>query len=181
VIIRGDMPPWSSRRCDVRGLLIGRGLSALTAVGLALCLVGPVAAQSNSLEVVFRETFGRGAAPSGVGNVRGAIVTEVFTFTGEVPTGDPRCPARTTGSTTATWPDGSTITTEEHWLICFPGSSRSAPGGLVSYGNPETSSGTYTLVGGTGAFAGITGSGTITATIAGDILVIHYSGTFNLP
>jgi hypothetical protein len=165
----------------MQALRFGRALGLPIAAVLALCLAGPAAATTDAFEAVFRETFGQGAAPSGVGNVRGVSVTEVFTFQGEALTGDARCPARTTGSTVATWPDGSTLTTEEHWLICFPGWSRAAPGGLLSYGNPETSTGTYEIIGGTGVFAGITGSGTVTAKIAGDILVIHYSGTVMLP
>jgi len=158
-----------------------RYLGMALAAPLALALAGPVAADTVSFEAVFRESFGRGNAASGVGHVGGALVTEVFTFGGEVRTGDPRCPARTIGTTVFTWPDGSTVTVDERWLICFPGFSREAPGSAVSYGNPEHSTGTFEIVDGSGVFRDIAGGGTITAKFAGDIIVIHYSGSATLP
>jgi hypothetical protein len=162
---------------------MNRPVASLVAATLLLASLAPVAAASTTIEIeaTFRESFGRGAAPSNIGVVNGQVVTEVFTFTGEAPTGEPRCPVTTTGATVFTWPDGSTVTTDEHYLICFPGVSRFTPGSEVSYGNPELSDGTFSITGGSGTFEGITGSGMIRVTFAGDILVVHYSGTATLP
>lgn len=43
-------------------------------------------------------------------------------------------------------------------LVCFPGRSGDAPGALRSFGNPFRATGTFTVTGGTGAFAGATGT-----------------------
>jgi hypothetical protein len=113
-------------------------LAFLAATALLLVSAPLAAAQTtDSFEATFRESLGRGNAPSNVGHVYGTLVTEVFTFTGAVETGDPSCPTILSGTSTFTFPDGSTITTAEEYLVCFPGSSASAPGGFVSYGNPE--------------------------------------------
>ena len=153
-------------------------LVILAALLLLLTTPALAAAQTTrDFEATFRESFGRGNAPSGVGHVLGAQVTEVFTFVGFEETGDPQCPVTTTGSTLFTWPDGSTLTTEEHYQVCFPGKARSAPGSEVSYGNPETTTGTFEIVEATGFLTGAFGSGDIKVRIAGDVIIIHYSGT----
>jgi hypothetical protein len=153
-------------------------LAILVATALLLTSAPLAAAQTtDSFEATFRESLGRGNEPSGVGHIYGSLVTEVFTFTGEVETDDPSCPVMITGFTVFTFPDGSTVTTAEEYLICFPGQTRSAPGSQVSYGNPQIWTGTFEIADGTGSFAGVTGSGDITVKFAGDILVIHYSGT----
>jgi hypothetical protein len=162
---------------------MGRLSAIIAAAALLLSVSVPIAAAATTVKVeaTFRESLGRGNAPTGVGHVIGARVTEVFTFTGAEPTGDPSCPTTTTGTTLFTYDDGSTITSEEQYLICFPGAARSAPGSQVSYGNPEITTGTFTITGGTGFFEGITGSGDINVYFAGDVLIIHYSGTAVLP
>lgn len=157
-------------------------LAFLAATALLLISAPLAIAQTTrDLEATFRESFGRGNAPSGVGHVFGSRVTEVFTFLGAEDTDDPSCPTTTSGTTTFTFPDGGTITTEEHYLICFPGSARSAPGSDVSYGNPETTSGTFEIIDATGSLAGTTGSGEIKVRIAGDVIIVHYSGTITSP
>ena len=57
--------------------------------------------------------------------------------------------------------DGSTLTLAESGTVCGPGMSfipQPAPGG--SYGNPVNGEGSWTIVGATGQFAGLTGTGT---------------------
>ncbi|HKG18507.1 MAG TPA: hypothetical protein VKB00_02115 [Candidatus Limnocylindrales bacterium] len=157
-------------------------LAFLAAAALLLVSAPLVLAQTTrDFEATFRESFGRGNSPSGVGYVLGTRVTERFTFLGAEATGDPSCPTTTSGTSLFTWPDGSTITTEEHYLICFPGNARSAPSSPNSYGILEVTSGTFEIIGGTGQFVGVTGSGTIDVTIAGDVLILHYSGTITFP
>ena len=58
-------------------------------------------------------------------------------------------------------PDGSTLTLAESGTVCGPGKSffpQPAPGG--SYGNPVNGDGSWTIVGATGQFTGLTGTGT---------------------
>jgi hypothetical protein len=174
---------WRTRPVLIAGgLTVRLKLAILVATALLLVSAPLAAAQTtDEFEATFRETFGRSNAPSGVGHIYGTLVTEVFTFTGATETGDPSCPTVTTGFSVFTFPDGSTITTAEEYLICFPGQARSAPGGLVSYGNPETTTGTFEIVEGTGSFVGVTGDGDITLKAAGDIIIIHYSGTVTFP
>jgi hypothetical protein len=52
---------------------------------------------------------------------------------------------------------------------------------VVSYGNPESSSGTFEIIDATGSFIGVTGSGEIEVKVAGDVLIAHYSGTITFP
>ena len=51
----------------------------------------------------------------------------------------------------------------------------------MSYGNPNLLTGTYTITGGTGAFAGANGSGTFHDNFAGDIHTVHVKGSLTLP
>ena len=73
--------------------------------------------------------------------------------------------------------DGSgTLQFELNGQICFPGNSSNAPGQSGSYGNPFRASGTVTVTGGTGAFAGATGGGTGQLRSAG----AHMSGSLDV-
>jgi len=156
-------------------------MSLLVTAPLAVAQTTQALQTTQAFQATFRESLGRGNAPSGVGYVLGTRVTEVFTFGSAEATGDPSCPTTTTGSTTFTFPDGSTITTAEEYLICFPGSARSAPSSPNSYGVLEMTTGTFEIVDATGSFTGVTGSGDILIRIAGDVLIAHYSGTITFP
>ena len=107
-------------------------------------------------------------------------VTETFESTGSTPTGDPQCATISTGLQTNTFADGSTLTTSDVYLNCFPGRSNLATGTAVSFGNPSTGTGTWTVEEGTGIFAGATGGGTVFTRAAGDVLHITYEGTIVL-
>ena len=89
-----------------------------------------------------------------------------------------------TGTTTVTLQDavGSTLVIAELDNQCTPGNSTNTSGNqLHSFGNPFYGDGTWTIVSGTGVFAGATGTGTVSYVAAGDALVEHYSGTITLP
>ena len=61
--------------------------------------------------------------------------------------------------------------------LCFPGKSRNAPGGLVSWGNPFRIDAAYDIASGEGVFAGADGAGTATLRGAGAQNQLEISGT----
>jgi hypothetical protein len=157
---------------------------------LLLMPLPATAATTMSFSAEFRETFGRAKAHAcppdaflcGTGTVSGfgeATETVVLTFF------DPESAAATgcsplTLTRTITLSDGSTLVTEETGTVCFPGSTFGTPGSLVSFGNPASFEGTYTIVRGTGVFRGARGTGTSTFTNAGDAGHASLSGTITL-
>jgi hypothetical protein len=85
----------------------------------------------------------------------------------------PNCSVRT-----LTFSDGSTIVLHESFSnFQTPGSSGNAPGQLVGYGNPFTLDLSDTIVGGTGRFAGASGTASGQVTQAGGTAIIKLSGT----
>jgi hypothetical protein len=77
---------------------------------------------------------------------------------------------------TLTFADGSTIVMDETELgFQFPGNSQPSP--PTSYGNPVTITLSDTIVGGTGRFAGASGSGSGHVLVAGGVAIITLSGT----
>ena len=159
-----------------------RVLVSLLAAVLLACVPAVALAQTEiQFKAIVLETFGRSASPTQVGKVQGfGFVTEEFTFTGEQLTGDPDCPVMTTGFTTWTFSDGSTLITQEEYVRCPPGESGAAPGGEVSYGNPAVWIGSWEVSGGTGTFACATGSGSIFEVEAGERILLLYEGTISL-
>ena len=65
--------------------------------------------------------------------------------------------------------------------VCYPGNSNAAPGSAKSFGNPLRATGTFTISGGSGVFAGASGSGTATLFAAGAVVRISATGTLTLP
>jgi len=61
--------------------------------------------------------------------------------------------------------------------ICYPGNSHNAPGSQHSFGNPLRVHATYTVLSGTGVFAGANGSGTATVKAAGAHSALTAHGT----
>lgn len=75
--------------------------------------------------------------------------------------------------------DGSTLTLIETGTGCAPGNSGVAPGAARSFGNPVFVNASFTVVGGTGVFEGLTGSGTTTSLLAGESGHTSLSGTLD--
>jgi hypothetical protein len=148
-------------------------------IALFAVAAGPVMASTTSSFVgVFRENFGRGNAPFGVGQVTGiGAGTESFTRTSH--TFDGEC-WLDPGTTVLSFESGDIFLFEDNRL-CTPGVSGYTPGGAVSYGNPVLWTGTYTITGGTGDFLGATGSGSTRGVLAGDVIFIFYNGTITVP
>lgn len=89
-----------------------------------------------------------------------------------------------TGETTRTLTlrDGSTVILEETYdNFQTPGKSGEAPGIFHSFGNPGVLTGTFVVIGGTGALEGASGSGTIKHIVAGNTRQIFFTGTITLP
>ena len=164
-----------------------RRISALLLASLmALVVVAPAFGTTTiSFHAFVKETFGR--APSdvpcefdedsvtcyGSGNAgRYGQISSVgtFVFDGAIKT------------RIITTSDGSTLTLSEDLpMFWTPGNSASAPGALVSFGNPGFIEGTFEVIGGTGALAGAAGSGTIHIVLAGNTIQIWFDGTLVLP
>ena len=161
-------------------MVITSGLFLLTLATPAL------AASTTTFRAVIHEDFGRRASSEpcfavgddfacpGSGTVQGyGQVTSVILFPSD-------------GSAlvrTLTFGDGSTLITNETGLTFtrLPGKAYLAPGAAVSYGNPGFDHFAWVIVGGTGRFAGATGSGEWLNVLAGDTIVIKFSGVLTLP
>lgn len=80
-----------------------------------------------------------------------------------------------TAIVTFTLRNGSMLTLDEAGRDCGPGNSFSSYP-LHSYGQPQTANGSWVVRDGTGAFTGLTGSGTNTLRITGAHLTAAYTG-----
>ncbi len=75
--------------------------------------------------------------------------------------------------------DGSVLDLEANGVGCAVGNSGEAPGSSVSYGNPISLSGVFSITGGSGVFAGASGGGTFIDYFAGDVQVVTLNGTIS--
>ena len=161
-------------------MVITSGLLLLTLAAPAL------AATTTRFSAVIHEDFGRRASSQpcfpvgddfacpGSGTVEGfGRVTSVILFPSD---GPPLV-------RTLTFGDGSTLVTNETPLspTVLPGKAHLAPGAAVSYGNPSFDHYAWVIVGGTGRFTGATGSGEWVNVLAGDTIVLKFSGSLTLP
>jgi hypothetical protein len=167
--------------------------SVLAVVTASVFVAAPSAlAQTTTFQASFMEVAGRAAAhpcPAGAdefllcgtGTVAGfgeaTSLTELVSFENFDP--DTNC-ADVVWRRTITLEDGSTLTLIETGVVCFPGNSFNAPGSNQSFGNPFRFEGTFTIVGGTGNFAGATGTGTSNIRAAGDQGHSRLSGSITL-
>jgi hypothetical protein len=164
------------------GIVISAALAVLT---LAL----PAAAQTATFKANVQGLFGirnsTTCAPNldcGRARIDGfGAATRTLAITGFTPGVPVGCDAVTAVEHMVLDSDGSTLDLALDAALCYPGSSRDAPDSPRAQGDPFKATGTFVIVGGTGAFAGATGSGTLTSVGAGDAIVIHYSGTLAIP
>jgi len=163
-----------------------RRFVALAATMLLLAVfAGPVLGATGSFRAVIHEDFGRRAAArtcvvvaaglrcDGDGPVQGygtASSQAIYTAGG------------LTGVRTLTFADGSTLDlAETHTANAFPGDSHTVPGTPGRIGRPNRDTFTWIVTGGTGSFAGATGSGTGASVLAGDELNFWFTGSVSVP
>ena len=163
-----------------------RRFVALAATMLLLAVfAGPVLGATGSFRAVIHEDFGRRAAArtcvvvaaglrcDGDGPVQGygTVTSQAIYTAGGI-----------TGVRTLTFADGSTLGLAEiHTANAFPGNSHDVPGRPGTIGRPNRDTFTWTVTGGTGAFAGATGSGTGASVLAGDELTFWFTGSVSVP
>jgi hypothetical protein len=145
---------------------------ALASLAVMLVLAAPATASTQAYHATFVE-IGSGGPPAGI-SCGSATISElghvanqcvVFNACG------PNCHVRT-----ITFDDGSTLVIQESIVGTISPGNSSAAGANA----PLFLEITQTIVGGTGRFAGATGSGTGTVnTVAGSVIIA--SGTINLP
>jgi hypothetical protein len=85
---------------------------------------------------------------------------------------------------TVTFADGSTLLIREEAQGPFTSPGDSGTNGYIGFGfpgNPQFQEITQTILGGTGPFAGASGSGSGTVKVAGGVAIIKTSGTITLP
>jgi hypothetical protein len=85
---------------------------------------------------------------------------------------------------TVTFDDGGTLLVREEAQGPFTSPGNSGTHGYIGFGftgNPQFQEITQTILGGTGPFAGASGSGSGTVKVAGGVAIIKTSGTITLP
>jgi hypothetical protein len=151
------------------------------------------AADTDGFKAQFTQHLGRGigadggpcaAAFCGIGRIVGYGEAELTLLaTSVLPTSVAGCgfALAVTGAATIELPEGSTLMLEEAGTYCLPGGSHVAPGNFfASYGNPLEIEASYSIVGGSGVFAGAAGTGTNAIYQAGDTQIAVYSGTLTI-
>jgi hypothetical protein len=163
--------------------------SGVLCAGLLAVVAAPASASTtSSFQATFQRHFGAGVAPlpcdadiCGTGTVAGyGAATETVYITSYRRILGTDC-FEATATATITLSDGSTLTYQASATRCPIGNSGDAPGSAVSYGNPWSAIGTFTITGGTGVFADASGGGTALDYFAGDVEVAELSGTITLP
>jgi hypothetical protein len=164
-------------------------LRRFVAFGVAMLLLGalagPALAATGSFRAVIHEDFGRRASArpcvvvaaglrcAGDGPVQGygtATSQAIYTAGG------------LTGVRTLTFADGSTLElAETHTPNAFPGDSHESSGRPARIGRPNRDTFTWIVTGGSGAFAGATGSGSGASVLAGDQLTFWFTGAVSVP
>jgi len=174
----------------MRKLALAIGLIA-TVLTVTTAATPAMAATTQAFDIRFNEGFGGATAHPcpltenfswcGTGTITGfgeaTSFAEVLSFNFD--------PATLCGDTmirrTITLEDGSTLVLMETGTVCFPGKSVLAPDSAKAFGNPYKVEATFTIVTGTGVFAGAHGSGTDVIKAAGDASDSRLSGSITLP
>jgi hypothetical protein len=155
--------------------------SFVVTLAVLATVVAPLSASAATTQAFRAELHDNLACPTGFdlcgkGLVHGfGTVTTTLTFTGFGP-GPGDCASLTADRVLRLDRDGSTLVLSIEGILCPQGAS----GGHA----PGVGSGTFTVVGGTGRFAGATGSGqlSVQATgVPGLSDTAHYDGTLTLP
>jgi hypothetical protein len=162
-------------------------VTTLVTTFATLVLASAVSASTMPFQASFQEFFGKSTAhpcqggfACGTGTVAGfgkaTSTFNVLDFSGF----DPETGCGTgTFERVITLSDGSTLTLIETGTVCGPGNAALAPGAARSFGNPTFLNASFTVVGGTGVFEGLTGSGTTTSRLAGESGHTSLSGTLD--
>jgi hypothetical protein len=161
-------------------------LVLIFAAGLASGTTAASARTTSSFDAAFQETFGR-ATPTpcshflcGTGTVTGyGSATSILDITSFVPTSE-SCADISFVRTITLVADGSSLNLTETGVVCFPGSSFTSPGTQVSFGNPGTFTGSYSIKNGSGVFKAAKGTGVSSLMAAGDTGHSSLSGTISL-
>ena len=161
-------------------------LVLILAAGLVSATPAASARTTASFEASFQESFGRATSTPcshflcGTGTVTGyGSATSILDITSFEPTSD-SCADTSLVRTITLVADGSTLNLTETGVVCFPGSSFTAPGAQVSFGNPGQFDGTYSIKNGSGVFKGAKGTGVDSFMAAGDTGHTSLSGTISL-
>lgn len=176
----------------MRHILVRRFVAALAlAMGVLLAFAPSASAGSDSLDAQFRIFFGKSTAHRcsspeiflcGVGTVEGygsATTTIIVSDSGgfDAATG---CFVLTFQEDIVLADGSGTLTLQETGSLCYPtaaaGSARGAVSGR-SFGNPTSGTLTYTVSGGSGVFAGASGTGTVEFFAAGEVGTKTVSGS----
>jgi hypothetical protein len=169
-----------------------RRITLLGALGVVALLVIPPLAEAQttqSFEAHFTNVQQRNAPPCpggtldfcGTGTVSGfGPASYELQGTGITPIPNSQCLAVTAVVTITLADQSGSFAADATATVCFPGNSHTAPGHLKSLGNPFKATGSFVITGGTGVFAGATGSGTATLSGAGAQTALDATGTITL-
>ena len=163
-------------------------LATVLATGVVLFATQAAGAQTVTLDAHFQGTQTKTKNPCGSflffcgsGSVAGYGAADYLLVPTASPVPLPNGCSAVDAQVTVTLRDGSgSLTVAVQGTACFPGNSQQAPGALKSFGNPFTATGPFTVTGGTGVFAGATGSGTATLKGAGAHNSVSATGTLTL-
>ena len=158
--------------------------SLVCAAALAVVTAPASATTTSNLEAAFQYHYGHAAeipaAPASRARSAGyGSATATCSVTSLTPIPGTSC-ANATYDATIELADGSSLSLHASGTVCPVGNSGNAPGSLVSYGNPISLHGTFTIAGGTGVFAGASGEGSFLDYFAGDVQVVQLNGTLAL-
>lgn len=169
-----------------------RRITLLAALGVAALLVIPPLAEAQttqSFEAHFKNVQQRKAPPCpggildfcGSGTVSGfGSATYELQPSGLTPIPNSNCDSVTAEVTVTLADQSGSFTADATATVCFPGNSQNANRSEGSFGNPFTATASFVITGGTGVFAGATGSGTATLKGAGAHSALDLAGTITL-
>jgi hypothetical protein len=166
-----------------------RRITLLGALGVVALLVIPPLAEAQttqSFEAHFANVQQKKAPPCpggaldfcGTGTVSGfGPASYELQGTGITPIPNSGCLAVTAVTTITLADQSGSFTANVTATVCFPGNSQNTAKSANSFGNPFKAEGSFVITGGTGVFAGATGSGTATLRGAGAHTALDATGT----